>query len=275
MADIQTHLKKIRSDAAECLVLSSLAADGKREVFIRIAEHLNTLALELETSIRIGTNAASVPKQEEIAVINPPPRAGARQVRTLRRVFPWLLVIIFGAISGTVIWTNNPVEKYRAFMQWQHGTMAQENSDHAFAESLVSGEQVERKLLSDRVTAIAGRLDDIASSLDSLKKGRAETPDTLSTGSVGSEAKLPAAGSEAKLPAAEAVSPAPAEKPVATAEHRPPPVESSTPLNSTALNSASLNQADAIGPRGCSQFRSFDAKSGTYVTLDGRRRPCR
>jgi hypothetical protein len=261
MADIQTHLKKIRSDAAECLVLSSLAADGKREVFIRIAEHLNTLALELETSIRIGTNAAGVPKQEEIAVINPPPRAGAQQVGTLRRVFPWLLVIIFGAISGTVIWTNDPAEKYRAFVQWQHGTMPQENSDRAFAESLVSGEQVERKLLSDRVTAIAGRLDDIVSSLESLKKGHAETADTASTGSV---------GSEAKLPAAETAPPSPAEKPVATAENRPPSVESPTPLNS-----ASLNQADAVGPRGCSQFRSFDARSGTYVTLDGRRRPCR
>jgi BA14K-like protein len=261
MADIQTHLKKIRSDAAECLVLSSLASDGKREVFIRIAEHLNTLALELETSIRVATNTAGVPKNEEISVINAPPRAGARQVGTPRRILPWMLVIIFGAIAAAVIWTNNPAEKYRAFMQWQRGLPPQENSDRAFAESLVSGEQAERKLLSDRVAAIAGRLDDIANSLDSLKKARAETADTASTGSV---------GSEAKLPAAENASPSPTEKPVATADNRPAPVESPT-----ALNSASLNQSDAVGPRGCSQFRSFDARSGTYVTLDGRRRPCR
>ena len=51
MKDLQAHLDKIRSDAAECLLLSSLATDGKREVFTRMAEHLNALAFELEKTI--------------------------------------------------------------------------------------------------------------------------------------------------------------------------------------------------------------------------------
>src|SRR5258706_238727 len=56
MKDIQTHLNKIRSDAAECLLLSNLVTDGKREVFAKTAEHLNALALEVEKTI--ATNSA-------------------------------------------------------------------------------------------------------------------------------------------------------------------------------------------------------------------------
>src|ERR1700733_2157414 len=51
MKDIQTHLNKIRSDAAECLVLGTLAPDGKQAMFTRIAEHLNALATDLEKTM--------------------------------------------------------------------------------------------------------------------------------------------------------------------------------------------------------------------------------
>ena len=56
MNDIQTHLDKIRSDAAECVLLSNLVADGKGEVFARTAKHLSALALEIEKTI--ATNSA-------------------------------------------------------------------------------------------------------------------------------------------------------------------------------------------------------------------------
>jgi hypothetical protein len=137
----------------------------------------------------------------------------------------------------------------------KHDPTPQDSSNQAAIVLLISGEQAERKSLSDQVTALAARLDDIASSLDSLKKGRAEVMEPQNTGS---------AGAESKLPAAENALPPSIEKPVASAENRV----------STAENSAS-NQPDPVGPRGCNQFRSFDAKSGTYVTLDGRRRQCR
>ena len=51
MMDLQVHLNKIRSDAAECRLLSSLATDGKGEVFAKTAEHLNALASDLEKTI--------------------------------------------------------------------------------------------------------------------------------------------------------------------------------------------------------------------------------
>ena len=253
MNDIQAHLKKIRSDAAECLVLSSLANDGKREVFLRIAEHLNALALELERSTKSGMDRGGASKHEEIAVFNVPPTDPKRTERP-SRMLTWLLVLALAVIFGAVIWANNPAEKYRSFMMSKHDPT--DSSNQAAVALLISGEQAERKLLSDQVTALAVRLDDIASSLDSLKKGRAEVTEPQNTGSTGAEAKPPAA--ENALPPS-------IEKPVASAENRV----------STAESSASLNQPDLVGPRGCTQFRSFDAKSGTYVTLDGRRRQCR
>ena len=270
MTDIQTHLRKIRSDAAECLVLSNLATEGKREVFIRIAEHLNALALELETSIKTGSDGGGGSKhdggggskQEEIAAFNVP-RTDQQPAPQPRRKLPWLLAIFVGAISGALIWANSPSAIYRSFMQSKHEPTAQDTLNQAAVTLLFSGEQAERKLLLDRMTMLAdrlttltGRLDDIKSSLDTLQKARAETAEPLNTGS---------ANAEAKLPTVENAPPPPVEKPVSTAESRV----------SSAENPASLKPPDPVGPLGCTQFRSFDPKSGTYVTLDGRRRPCR
>lgn len=261
MTDIQTHLRKIRSDAAECLVLSNLANDGKREVFIRIAEHLNALALELETSVKTGSGGGGASKHEKIAAFNLP-RTDQQPAPQPRRKLAWLLAIFVGAVSGALIWANSPTDLYRSFMQSKHEPTQQDTVNQSAVTLLFSGEQAERKLLSDRVTMLAdrlttltGRLDDIRSSLDTLQKARAETAEPLNTGS---------ANAEAKLPAAENAPPPPVEKPA--------PTESRV---SSAENPSSLKPPDQVGPLGCTQFRSFDPKSGTYVTLDGRRRPCR
>jgi hypothetical protein len=49
MKDVQKYLEKLRTDAAECKLISDLAADlQKRELFARLADHLNMLASEIE-----------------------------------------------------------------------------------------------------------------------------------------------------------------------------------------------------------------------------------
>ena len=46
------HLEKLRSDAQECALVSRSASDAhKRELFARLAEHLNRLAQEVERAI--------------------------------------------------------------------------------------------------------------------------------------------------------------------------------------------------------------------------------
>jgi hypothetical protein len=62
MQDMKAHLEKLRSDAAECALIRDLATDQKkRELFTRLADHLNALASEVEAAINAplgGTEGA-------------------------------------------------------------------------------------------------------------------------------------------------------------------------------------------------------------------------
>ncbi len=52
MQDYQTHLEKLRTDAAECRLICDLATDpAKRELFDRLATHLTSLADQVELAI--------------------------------------------------------------------------------------------------------------------------------------------------------------------------------------------------------------------------------
>jgi hypothetical protein len=53
MKDYRTHLEKLRKDAAECALVRDLATDkAKREMFDRLARHLDELADEVERAIK-------------------------------------------------------------------------------------------------------------------------------------------------------------------------------------------------------------------------------
>ena len=257
MKNIQAHLDKIRSDAAECLLLSSIAADGKREVFTKMAEHLNALAFELEKTIaRNDEDLAGRAHREQAVVtkIEHPEEAIRRH-----RMPPWLLVVVLGLTAGALIWTYNAAQRHWSILSVHPSpeiSSAPPDNSNQTAAALFSAERAERKSLSEQVTALAGRLEDVERRLDNLKKARAETPEPLNRG---------AADAEAKPPISETSPPLAAEKPVTTVENPA----------STAESPTSLDQSDPIGPPGCAKFHSFDPKTGTYTTLNGRRRKCR
>jgi hypothetical protein len=49
MQDMQKHLERLRTEAAECALISDLATNiQKRELFAKLAEHLKILADEVE-----------------------------------------------------------------------------------------------------------------------------------------------------------------------------------------------------------------------------------
>ena len=59
MQDMKAHLEKLRADAAECALIRDLATDpDKRELFTRLAEHLTTLAREIEAVIATKLDGA-------------------------------------------------------------------------------------------------------------------------------------------------------------------------------------------------------------------------
>ncbi|MBR1271615.1 hypothetical protein JQ629_29435 [Bradyrhizobium sp. AUGA SZCCT0222] len=52
MKDYQKQLEKLRTDAAECRLISDLATDpAKRDLFDRLALHLTTLADQVEEAL--------------------------------------------------------------------------------------------------------------------------------------------------------------------------------------------------------------------------------
>ncbi|NOJ48244.1 hypothetical protein [Bradyrhizobium archetypum] len=53
MKDYERRLEKLRKDAAECALVRDLATEkAKREIFDRLALHLNQLADEIEQAVR-------------------------------------------------------------------------------------------------------------------------------------------------------------------------------------------------------------------------------
>jgi len=302
MQEIRAHLDRIRSDAAECVLLSNLVADGKREVFARAAEHLNALALEVEKTIAAnsadqgtrgeGVNTARPEDREETAPVDLAATHQQQAARS-RRILAWLLVVVLGGILGAFIWTKYPAEQYWSLLTLQSkretSPAPQDETKQAIA-ALLSGAQADRRTLIEKLNTLVARVDNLATALDDLKATRAEAGGQLNKGFV---------GSEEKPPAEEIKPPAPEDKPVRREENRSSAVESSTtaklsdglpaasetPLIETSDRVGAVRVApkraeldsrrSSIGPAGCTQFRSFDPVSGTYTTLEGRRRPCR
>jgi hypothetical protein len=62
MKDMQMHLEKIRTNAAECGLIRDLATDPmKRELFTRPAVHLETLAIEVERAMAAASLTSQSP----------------------------------------------------------------------------------------------------------------------------------------------------------------------------------------------------------------------
>jgi len=57
MKDMEQHYLKLRADAEECSNISKLATDPqKRDLFARLAQHLNVLAAEVARAISAKKN---------------------------------------------------------------------------------------------------------------------------------------------------------------------------------------------------------------------------
>jgi hypothetical protein len=57
MKDMEQHYLKLRADAEECSNISKLATDPqKRDLFARLAQHLNVLASEVARAISAKRN---------------------------------------------------------------------------------------------------------------------------------------------------------------------------------------------------------------------------
>jgi hypothetical protein len=286
MKDMQAHAKKIRSDAAECLVLSNLVTEERRPLFGRIAEHLNSLALEIETEAvnGISNNPGVLPNHQGTFPEEPPPPADHKRAASFWRQLPWSLLVAL-ITAAAVIWAVRVTGI--TFSNLPPSTASKfENSTHELT-SLLSEERDRRKAYNDQVSALITRLDDLAKQLDDLKRARAENPAPSTEGGASQAGQSP--GTRAQPPPVEA-----ADIPAETSSTSPAiPAAAAAPKDLTpASASQSVEASDQVGtvsttraeseprkpttgPAGCVHFHSFDPVSGTYTTFDGRRRQCR
>jgi len=208
MKDMQAHLARIRSDAAECLLLSTLTTSDKRDMFGKMAEHLNHLALEIEKTMAAnGANMARAADDPDAVAVNLPARdnqpavavdlssadnqvAAAADLAAIhdksatpsRRLLPWVLVVVAGLVAGTFFWANEHFEKYSALFDESakrepHPAPRNDARNDARQEiaALVAGERAERQVITERLGALVARLDNIERALDNLKRASAET----------------------------------------------------------------------------------------------------
>ena len=102
MKDIQTHLEKLRSEAAECLVASNLTTDPeKRQLFASVVEQIPELASAVQNEVAV--EFANVVRAAETAVVD------QKQAIRYRQILPWFVVVILLAAAGAFAWSR--VEK--------------------------------------------------------------------------------------------------------------------------------------------------------------------
>ena len=285
----QTHLEKIRSDAAECMLLSRLVADGKGQVFIKTAEHLNALALELEKTLK-GVDPApgheSVPGRfaggrEEGAF--PSNTGDLDQQARPRKILTWFL--LFLTVTAGVLGASSQKAKeywssYTLGPTLQMPSASSEQTTQVVA-ALLSGDQADRKKILEQLNELTARVDIL---ITSLKNANAP-PEQIAE-----RANDDLAVAEEKPRRAEAGGP-PGEEKSAINENPAPAWESAPPTTQAdSVRPESVDRVGAIanlkraesthrraaaGPQGCTQFRSFNPASQTYTTLDGRQRECR
>jgi len=287
MSTVQTQLQKIRSDAAECMLLSKLVPDGKGQLFIKTAEHLNALALELEKTVNgVGQAPAlkSVPsplindREETVISVdtgNVQPRARSHRMLTL--------MLLGLALVGFIGASSQKAKEYwsYAFRPTQETASASSEQTTEAIATLLSTDQAERRKIIENLNALTARLDILVSSLKNPNAARVETEEQS-----GNEAAV----SEQKSLQSEAMEPAQGEKSAINESPAPGPGNLPSAKQADGVLTESVDRVGAIanprrgepiprrapvGPQGCTQFRSFDPVSQTYMTLDGRRRECR
>jgi|KBSMisStaDraftv2_1062788.scaffolds.fasta_scaffold596293_1 hypothetical protein len=285
--DIRAQMDKIRSDAAEFRLLSN-AVDGKREVFAKVAEHLNALVTEVEKTIatdsagngRRGESEQLVRGNSEDANASDIAVAPTGPVARPHRITPWLLAAVLGGLVGTFVGTNKPAKEHwplSALLLNREALPVPKDETKEIVATRLSGDRAERKILVEQLSALAARVDNFEKALDNLKTVPAENADAPNKELAETD---PTISGQHRSIRKDDNSTSTHESPAAA----PPPVGDSPfiepPDRVGAIQvpprRAHLDQSKAaLGPSGCAQFRSFDPVSGTYVTFDGRRRQCR
>jgi hypothetical protein len=180
MSDVQSVLGKLRSEVAECLVVSNVATDPeKRQLFARVAEHLSGLASAVQSElVTEPAKAICVPDQRpaDVIPILDHKRVGALESAIIPkgatkslRMSAWLGVALLIAGAGALVLAR--AEKNSSFTaleaKIEPPPAPQEDAKQAIGEFRSAEEEDKRNVLSQQLELLAARIDN-------LEKARAE-----------------------------------------------------------------------------------------------------
>jgi hypothetical protein len=256
MGHMQAQLDKIRSDAAECRLLSTLASSEKREMFVAMAEHLNGLAVEIEKSIAAGGDAprtlsadADRPATENQATVAADPPAAEPRRSHGRRVLPWLLVIVAAIIAGASFWAK-PIQQY--YLSMSHARPAGPQAAVARRDDLPAtgivnpgNQQPAMRDMQDRLSAMADRVDKLERQVTDFRKAQLATTTGTAKAAPAAAADRPADSAASKPTAPEEFSSPLTTNSISQQQGSSPPA---APENSAlARNSEAPSSAEAKG----------------------------
>jgi hypothetical protein len=185
MSDVQRVLEKLRSEVAECLVVSNVATDPeKRQLFARVAEHISGLASAVQKELVVPADVVEVVNQKPTNAIHGSESKEAKAANSiivpnhateLLRMHPWLAVVVLLAAAGAfvLIWAEKDSSFTALEAKVDPPQAPQEATNQAIADlkqaiiEFRSAEDDKRKLLSQQLDALAARVDN-------LEKARAE-----------------------------------------------------------------------------------------------------
>jgi pyruvate/2-oxoglutarate dehydrogenase complex dihydrolipoamide acyltransferase (E2) component len=267
MKSLRMQLEKIRTDAAECLYL---AADGKPELFATLHESLNALVLQVEETIATSDERAA----------------------RFRQMLLWGLGIVLVTVVGAAFfWATEENSSSVAVVQSRPASSpaSKEDAEQATIGLLLSSYQGERKILTEQLGALTGRVQTLERALDNLERARraeimlpSNKQSASAEGNPTAAETKPARTEENRATAPEKTAAAEKNADVKQSDDAPLatgnlPIEPVDQVGATpAARQAELDlHKRSIGSPACTRFRSFDPVSGTYTGFDGRRRPCR
>jgi hypothetical protein len=195
---MQKHLEKVRSDAAECLLLSSLAHDKSKDMFAQVAQHLTELASEMEkTPLANPSNVVAAefipigPAVDHVAtsgkknvVVVPSEKGaepdGARQNQKSRR--PWLFVAVVGTVAGFSLWASplpdrlhwhfaSYLPSFQVSENYEIGSSPKDGADAIAA--LEATERSERDAIFKRINELDAQVGSIEAELEKFRNSQA------------------------------------------------------------------------------------------------------
>jgi len=171
MSDIRSVLEKLRSEVAECLVLSNVATDPeKRQLFARVAERISGLASAVQSELVTEPAKATYGLQQpaDLVPIFDPKRMDAADSTIVpklpmkSRMRAWLAVVFLIAGAGAFVLARAEKDSSVPALQAkiEPKPAPQEGAKEAIGE-FRSAEEGKQKVLSQQLELLASRIDNL------------------------------------------------------------------------------------------------------------------